>query len=137
VQVVLSDGLNALALNDHAQLGPFLDALNRELRLAGRHVAPRPIVVHRGRVRAGYRIGEELFGGLSGRRGILHVIGERPGTGHRTFSVYITSPEGSDWGQSGKVDHDITRVVAGIANTALLPDAAAKTVVALFDGIAR
>jgi ethanolamine ammonia-lyase large subunit len=67
----------------------------------------------------------------------LHVIGERPGTGHRTFSVYITSPEGSDWGQSGKVDHDITRVVAGIANTALLPDAAAKTVVALFDGIAR
>jgi ethanolamine ammonia-lyase large subunit len=133
VQVVLSDGLNALAMNDRTQLAPFLEALEHELRLAGRRAAPRPIVLHRGRVRAGYRIGEQLFGGLCGRRAILHVVGERPGTGHRTFSVYITAADGSAWGQLGKVDHDITRVVAGIANTALLPDAAARTAVALLD----
>lgn len=131
VQVVISDGLNALSLNDRTQLEPFLDSLDRALRSAGRRVAPRPIVVHRGRVRAGYRIGELLFGGLSGRRTILHVIGERPGTGHRTFSVYITSPDGAVWGRPGMVDHDITRVVAGIANTALRPEAGAATVAAL------
>jgi ethanolamine ammonia-lyase large subunit len=93
------------------------------------------VVVQRGRVRAGYRIGEELFGGLPGRRAILHVIGERPGSGHRTFSVYITAPDGSTWGIPGKVDHDITRVVAGIANTALRPDQAATTTVRLLDSL--
>ena len=131
VQVLLSDGLNALALNDRDQLVPFLTALESELRRAGRRLAPQPIVVHRGRVRAGYRIGEQLFGGLPGKRAILHVIGERPGTGHRTFSVYLTAPDGSAWGQPDKVDHDITKVVAGIANTALLPAAAARTTAAL------
>ena len=72
-------------------------------------------------MRAGYRIGELLFGGLPGRRAVLHVIGERPGTGHNTISVYISCPGGDLWAQAGKVDHDITRVVAGIANTALTP----------------
>ena len=33
VQVVLSDGLNALAMTDLSQLAPFLEALGRELRL--------------------------------------------------------------------------------------------------------
>jgi len=33
------------------------------------------------------------------------------------------------WGQPGSVDHDRTRVVAGIANTALLPGKAAEDVV--------
>ena len=74
-----------------------------------------------GRVRAGYRIGERLFAGLPGRRAILHVIGERPGTGHDTFSVYMTCPHGERWGRAGTVDHDVTRVVAGIARTALAP----------------
>jgi len=131
VQVLLSDGLNALALNDRDRLVPFLTALESELRRAGRRLAPQPIVVHRGRVRAGYRIGEQLFGGLPGKRAIPHVIGERPGAGHRTFSVYLTAPDGSVWGQPGKVDHDITKVMAGIANTALLPAAAARTTAAL------
>ena len=135
VQVVLSDGLNALAMNDRAQLAPFLEALARELRRAGRRAAPRPIVLRRGRVRAGYRVGERLFGGLPGRRAILHVVGERPGTGHRTFSAYLTAPDGALWGRVGKVDHDITRVVAGIANTALLPADAAMTAAALLDAL--
>lgn len=129
VQVVITDGLNALSLQDRQQLNPFLEALQDGLAQSGRRVAPQPIVLTRGRVRAGYQIGEGLFAGLPGRRAILHVIGERPGTGHRTFSVYITCPEGRIWGQPDKVDHDITRVVAGIARTALAPEkAAAETV---------
>jgi len=61
----------------------------------------------------------------------LHVIGERPGTGHRTFSVYITAPDGQVWSSSGRVDHNITKVVSGIASTALPPVSAAKETVRL------
>ncbi|MGA1607801.1 MAG: ethanolamine ammonia-lyase subunit EutB [Planctomycetota bacterium] len=129
VQIVVSDGLNALALMEEDQLGPHLDALRKELLARGLRVSDTPIVVESGRVRAGYRIGEQLFAGLPGPRTVLHVIGERPGTGHRTFSVYITSAEGEVWGASGRVDHDITRVVAGIARTAQDPVEAASTVV--------
>jgi ethanolamine ammonia-lyase large subunit len=125
VQIVLSDGLNALALTDPDQLAPFLRHLREALSRDGRQVSPVELVVTSGRVRAGYRIGEQLFAGLPGRRAILHVIGERPGTGHNTFSVYITCPDGARWG-AGKVDHDITRVSAGIARTALEPKLGAQ-----------
>jgi ethanolamine ammonia-lyase large subunit len=83
--------------------------------------APELIVLTSGRVRAGYRIGETLYAGLPGQRAILHIIGERPGTGHHTFSIYITSPTGDYWGQTGKVDHNITKVVSGVAVTAVTP----------------
>ncbi|MFA6128922.1 MAG: ethanolamine ammonia-lyase subunit EutB [Bacteroidales bacterium] len=121
VQVVVSDGLDALSITDDGHLNPFLLELRQKLGKDGFHLAPSPLVMTSGRVRAGYRIGETLFANLPGNRAILHVIGERPGTGHHTFSVYITSPAGAYWGQSGKVDHNITKVVSGIAATALLP----------------
>jgi ethanolamine ammonia-lyase large subunit len=70
-------------------------------------------------------VGEALFGGLNGSFGIVHIIGERPGTGHHTFSAYLTAAPGTAWATAGKIDHDITKVVSGIANTALLPVAAA------------
>lgn len=130
-QIVISDGLNALAIADQEQLLPFLAALRAQLQQDGVRLAPEQLVVTSGRVRAGYRIGETLFGGLTGSRAILHIIGERPGSGHRTFSVYITAPDGALWGTHGKVDHNVTRVVAGIANTALRPAPAAKEVARL------
>jgi ethanolamine ammonia-lyase large subunit len=71
-------------------------------------------------------VGEALFGGLDGVFGIIHIIGERPGTGHHTFSAYITAASGRSWAAPGKVDHDITKVVSGIATTAFLPPAAAE-----------
>ena len=129
VQIVVSDGLNALAVTGHDQLVPFLWLLREGLVREGFRVAPGEIVVTSGRVRAGYRIGERLFAGLPGRRAILHVIGERPGTGHDTFSVYMTCPHGERWGRAGTVDHDVTRVVAGIARTALAPALGAETAV--------
>ena len=88
-------------------------------------------MVRSGRVRAGYRIGEALFAGLAGTRAILHVIGERPGTGHRTFSTYLTAAAGDVWTQPGTVDHNITKVVSGIANTALKPPKGADDVARL------
>jgi ethanolamine ammonia-lyase large subunit len=128
VQIVISDGLNAYSIMDDGHLEPFLSQLRTSLKQAGMKVASENIVVTSGRVRAGYRIGESLFGGLAGSRVILHVIGERPGTGHHTFSTYITAPQGNVWSQPDTVDHNITKVVSGIALTALKPDDGAKEV---------
>ncbi len=128
VQVVVSDGLNALAIREPGQLLPFLDALRGQLSAAGWRVAPELPVITAGRVRAGYRVGEQLFAGRSGRCALLLVVGERPGTGHQTFSLYLTAVDASVWAQRGAVDHDVTRVVSGIAHTALKPVEAAAVV---------
>jgi ethanolamine ammonia-lyase large subunit len=133
-QIVISDGLNALALTDEGHLAPYLERVRGELAAAGWKLAPEPIVVRGGRVRAGYRIGEILYGqrrdaSAAARPAILHVIGERPGSGHHAYSVYITAAPVATWAEAGRTDHNITRVVSGIADTALLPEkAAAETV---------
>ena len=73
-----------------------------------------------------YQIGEELFGyEASQKHCIIHIIGERPGTMHRNFSVYITTASASTWKNRGKVDHDITRVISGISDTSYQPKEAA------------
>ena len=125
VQIIISDGLNALSISDEDQLLPYLDQVRKNLAKAGLKVASENLVIQSGRVRAGYRIGESLFGGLFGTRTILHVIGERPGSGHHTFSVYMTPVAGNVWGIAGQVDHNLTRVVAGISTTTLTPITAA------------
>ena len=130
VVIVISEGLNALALMDEGNLLPLLEQLRPLLRASGRRVAPENLVVNSGRVRAGYRIGEELFGGLDGARTIVHLIGERPGTGHHTISAYLTTAEGSAWRQPDQVDHNITKVVSGIGSTALVPQKAAQDIIA-------
>ncbi len=70
-------------------------------------------------------------------RGIIHVIGERPGSLHHTFSAYITAPPASVWGELGKVDHNLTKVVSGIADTALTPAQAAAETVLLLETLTR
>ena len=131
VQIVISDGLNALSIMEKNHLKPFLKGLREKLTSENYKPAPENIVVNSGRVRAGYQIGEILYAQSKGTRSLLHVIGERPGTGHRTFSVYITAPDGQVWSSSGRVDHNITKVVSGIASTALSPTLAAKETVRL------
>jgi ethanolamine ammonia-lyase large subunit len=133
VQLILSDGLAANALTDPGHLQPYLDAVRPALDAAGYKVAPEHIVVTTGRVRAGYQIGELLYGGLKdgAERAILHIIGERPGSGHRAYSVYITAPKADVWGTPGKVDHDITKVIAGVADSSLDPALAATQTVDL------
>lgn len=137
VQIVVSDGLNALAIMDPGHLTPFLEELREGLMREGYRTAPEHIVLTSGRVRAGYRIGESLFAHLPGKRAILHVIGERPGTGHHTFSIYITAPDDSVWGEDGRVDHNITKVVSGVATTALQPTKGAQETVRILNTITQ
>ena len=63
-------------------------------------------------------------------RGILHIIGERPGTMHHSYSVYITVLKGHEWSQK-KVDHDVTKLVCNIADTALSPVKAARDTITI------
>ncbi len=109
IQIVVSDGLNANAIN--AQLRSVLPPLRRRLAAAGHHVAETDIVVENGRVRVGYEIG-----GLVGAELVVHLIGERPGTGLDTVSAYITYGR-DDQGRirwSGALDHSSTTAVCGV-----------------------
>ena len=126
-QIVISDGLNAKAIMDQGHLAPYLEEMRRLLGDADVPMSETNILVTSGRVRVGYRIGETLFAGADpdSFRGILHVIGERPGTMHHAYSVYITVAKGKVWAEKG-VDHDITKLVSSIADTALPPKEAAR-----------
>ncbi len=138
VQIIISDGLNARALTDDAHLFPFLENLTAALREKGIKISEQSLVVRHGRVRAGYKAGEELFGKTEDstkKKGIIHIIGERPGSGHHNFSAYLTATNSSDWGKKGTVDHNITRVVSGISDTAFEPSLAAIEVASLFEGL--
>jgi len=126
-QFIISDGLNANAIMDEGHLAPYLEEMRRLFAEADVPMSETNIVVTGGRVRVGYRIGELLFGKAdpNGFRGILHIIGERPGTMHHSYSVYITVAKGSVWGEE-KIDHDMTKLVCNIADTALSPQRAAE-----------
>lgn len=140
VQLVVSDGLNVSSLTDENHLLPYLQQLKLLLGNKNIFFSPTTIIVSRGRVRIGYRIGEILFGGILTKQTspvetatIIHVIGERPGNGHHTFSAYLTSLHPKKWCKKGKVDHHQTKVVSDIADTALNPiKAAFETVTLLF-----
>jgi ethanolamine ammonia-lyase large subunit len=109
VQVIISDGLNANAINEN--LRAFLPPLRRALAELGDHIPETDIVVTNGRVRVGYEIG-----GLVSAALVIHLIGERPGTGLNTMSAYLTY--GRDeagrprWSRS--LDHAATTAICGI-----------------------
>lgn len=126
-QIIISDGLNAKAIMDDGHLAPFLEEMRRLLSEAGVPMSDKNILVTSGRVRAGYRIGEMLFEKADPEtlRGVLHIIGERPGTVHHAYSVYITVAKGKRWSEKN-IDHDITRLVSNVADTALPPKEAAR-----------
>jgi ethanolamine ammonia-lyase large subunit len=124
VQLVLSDGLNADALNEN--LRAVLPGLRRGLGEAGLHVGGVDVVVTNGRVRAGYHVG-----GLLGVDVVVHLIGERPGTGLNTLSAYVTygrdAAGRTRW--STRLDHACTTAVCGIHPRGKRPDAAVEEIV--------
>jgi ethanolamine ammonia-lyase large subunit len=124
VQLVLSDGLNADALNEN--LRAVVPRLRRGLSEAGLHVGETDVVVSQGRVRAGYHAGE-----LSGVDLVIHLIGERPGTGLNTLSAYVTYGRDASgnlrW--SPALDHACTTAVCGINERGKRPEAAVEEVV--------
>eukprot|EP00741_Cyanophora_paradoxa_P014438 tig00020801_g13925.t1 len=70
LQIVVSDGLNREAVERPGALEPFLAALARAATEGGAGgarpgPAPRAVILPNGRVRAGYAVGRELFGGLA------------------------------------------------------------------------
>jgi ethanolamine ammonia-lyase small subunit len=109
VQLVVSDGLNADAVNE--SLRAVLPAVRAQLAAAGCRVGERDVVIRNGRVRAGYEVGE-----LLGVEVIVHLIGERPGTGLDQLSAYLT------YGRDGRgqprwargLDHSCTTAICGI-----------------------
>ncbi len=136
VQIIISDGLNARALMDEGHLIPFLNGLIKSLQEKNYRVGKENIVITHGRVRAGYLCGEVLFGrqeNSSESKGIIHIIGERPGSGHHNFSAYLTATSPSTWNKKGRVDHNISRVVSGISDTSLKPDQAILDTLSIFD----
>ena len=116
VQFVISDGLNANAVN--ASLRAVLPPLRRELAGAGLHAGEVDVVIQNGRVRAGYHVGAIVDADT-----VVHFIGERPGTGLDTLSAYLTygrDPAGrSRW--SADLDHAATTAVCGIHRDGKLP----------------
>ncbi|HEX6648875.1 MAG TPA: ethanolamine ammonia-lyase light chain EutC, partial [Pyrinomonadaceae bacterium] len=129
VQVVVSNGLNANAINEN--LRSVLPGVRRELLAAGHHVSEIDIVIENGRVRAGYHIGLLLEAEI-----IIHLIGERPGTGINTLSAYLTyglDHKGqSRWGsRSTSFDHSWTTAVCGIHRRGKPPERAVEEIARL------
>lgn len=137
IQIIISDGLNTKAITDENHLHPYLESLTLKLRKNGYSVSDKKIVITNGRVRAGYACGEILFGNKNSKRshGIIHIIGERPGSGHHNFSAYLTVSKSDTWYTKGIVDHDISRVVSGISDTALNPQKAASDTVKIMSDL--
>jgi ethanolamine ammonia-lyase large subunit len=129
VQVVISDGLNANALNQN--LRSVLPPLRRHLVKSGHIVSDSDVVIDNGRVRAGYHVGLLLDVEL-----IIHFIGERPGTGLDTMSAYLTygrdSAGGSRW---GAIDHSWTTAVCGIHPRGKRPEAAVEEIARLVNRV--
>ena len=123
VILVVSDGLNANALNEH--LRALAPPLRRRLVDAGCRVSDVAVVIENGRVRAGYQVGE-----MSRAEVVVHLIGERPGTGLNTLSAYITYGRDSAgrfrWASS--LDHACTTAICGIHPSGKTPDAAATEI---------
>jgi ethanolamine ammonia-lyase large subunit len=108
IQLLMSDGLNANAVNEN--LRDVLPALRQGLESAGYHLGASDIVIENGRVRAGYEVGKILNAEI-----LIHLIGERPGTGLNTMSAYLTygrNEAGASRWQS--MDHSQTTAVCGI-----------------------
>ncbi|HKU76754.1 MAG TPA: ethanolamine ammonia-lyase subunit EutB [Pyrinomonadaceae bacterium] len=125
VQVVVSDGLNANAVNEN--LRSVLPGIRRELQATGPHVSEIDIVIENGRVRAGYHVGSLLETEM-----IIHLIGERPGTGINTLSAYLTyglDEKGqSRWGLASGFDHSLTTAVCGIHRRGKTPERAVEEI---------
>jgi len=114
---------------DDGHLIPYITGLKETLAKEEFSISEDHLVIQNGRVRAGYASGEILFGQSSSSstgHGIVHIIGERPGSGHHNFSAYLTVAKSSIWHTKGTVDHNISRVVSGISDTALHPQHAIR-----------
>jgi ethanolamine ammonia-lyase large subunit len=126
IQIVCSDGLNANAANE--QLRALLPPLRRQLADAGAAPNAIDVVIDNARVRAGYQVGTLVDAAI-----VVHLIGERPGTGLNTLSAYVTygrdQAGGSRW--RSDLDHSCTSAVCGIHPRGKPPASAAVEIAGL------
>ncbi len=124
IQLVISDGLNADAVNEN--LRAVLPACRQQLLAAGLRVGERDLVVRNGRVRAGYDLAEVI-----GPDVLIHFVGERPGTGLDMLSAYLTY--GRDLGGQlrwrSELPHSVTTAICGIHRQGKAPAAAVDEIV--------
>jgi ethanolamine ammonia-lyase small subunit len=132
VQMVISDGLNANAVNE--QLRVLLPGVRRGLATGGHQVGETDVVVRNGRVRAGYEIG-----GVTGADVVVHLIGERPGTGLNTLSAYVTygRDEAGAVRWSRDLPHSATTAICGIHPRGKSADTAIAEVASVVDRIVK
>lgn len=117
VQLLFSDGLCPEAMTDWVHLEWLTRNIIRELVPIGQIVAPEPLSLRGGRVRAGYRVGELLYRGRKDgttKLAIVHILGQRPDLLQRAYSVYVTIASADKWSVAGLVGHSDTRVYSGI-----------------------
>jgi ethanolamine ammonia-lyase large subunit len=130
IQIVVSDGLNANAINENLRL--LLPPLRQALTSLSYHVGDCDVVIGNGRVRAGYHAGELLDVDV-----VIHLIGERPGTGSDALSAYLTYGRDrtgcSRWNPG--LDHSFTNVVCGIHPLGKRPESAVLEIAEIVERI--
>jgi hypothetical protein len=95
VQIMISDGLNANAITDPGHVDAYLPALRQALQQAGLKVAPETIVCTSGRVRAGYRAGEVLFGARGNKSEKCALLPDRGAPARAPFFSARSAPVAS------------------------------------------
>ena len=126
-QIVISDGLNAKAIMDQGHLAPYLEEMRRLLGDADVPMSETNILVTSGRVRVGYRIGETLFAEADPNSFAASSTSSASGRAPCTTPIRSTSRwRKARSGRRRAVDHDITKLVSSIADTALPPKEAAR-----------
>jgi ethanolamine ammonia-lyase small subunit len=120
--------LNANAVNEN--LRAVLPPLRQMLGAATHQPGDVDVVIDNGRLRAGYHVGALLDVEV-----IVHLIGERPGTGLNTLSAYLTygrdATGASRWSPS--LDHSATTAICGIHHKGKPPLTAAAEIVRLIE----
>jgi ethanolamine ammonia-lyase small subunit len=123
VQLLIADGLNANAANENAR--ELLPAVIRRLAEHNCELSQMAVVIRNGRLRAGYHAGA-----LLGVDVVIHLIGERPGTGLNMLSAYVTYGRDVEgrlrWAVD--LDHSNTTAICGINKRGKPPIAAAEEI---------
>jgi ethanolamine ammonia-lyase large subunit len=119
INFVISDGLNANSVNEN--LRNLLPKLKWSLRGCGFNLGKTDIIIENGRVRAGYHVGQLIESEV-----LIHLIGERPGTGLNQLSAYLTygKEQKGNFRWSPNMDHSCTTAVCSIHLRGKTPESA-------------
>jgi ethanolamine ammonia-lyase large subunit len=124
INFVISDGLNADSVNEN--LRNLLPKLKWALKECGFQMSETDIIIENGRVRAGYHVGQLIEAEV-----LIHLIGERPGTGLNQLSAYLTYGKDlkGNFRWSPDMNHSCTTAVCSIHAQGKPPESAVSDIV--------